>query len=208
MREILQAQGLVIASHNAGKVREIGALLEPFGIAVQSAGELGLGEPEETGVTFIENAVLKAEAACAASGKPCLSDDSGLCVDALEGAPGVYSALWGGPQRDFALAMARVEAELQTRDVAPTGARAHFACVLALAIPGQATQWFEGKVEGALTFPPRGEKGFGYDPIFVADGYAGTFAEMDAAEKHRISHRADAFAKFCAALGAPAAGVA
>lgn len=195
----LPAGRLVIASHNAGKVREIGALLAPFGLEVVSAASLGLPEPEETEPTFVGNAVLKAEAALAGSGLASLADDSGLEVDGLDGAPGVVSARWAGPERDFGLAMARVEAELNARGTPNRGAR--FVCVLALAQPGQPTRVFEGEVRGTLTFPPRGSLGFGYDPIFVPDGHSQTFAEMDPEAKHAMSHRADAFAKLLAAFG-------
>jgi XTP/dITP diphosphohydrolase len=184
---------LVVASHNPGKVREIGELLAPFGLVTKGAAELGLAEPEETGATFVENAVLKARAAAHASGLPALADDSGLCVDALDGAPGIYSARWAGPQKDFSFAMARVERELKQKGVGNTAA--HFVCVLALAQPHGETQIFEGEVRGHLTFPPRGSKGFGYDPIFVMDGMDKTFGEIDPARKHTLSHRARAFEK-------------
>ena len=182
---------LVIASHNKGKIREIGELLAPFGVEVVSAGEMGVDEPEETGLTFIDNALLKAHHSAKATGLPALADDSGLAVDALEGAPGIYSARWGGPERDFNLAMNRVNQELG--DAADRGA--HFVCALALAWPDGHAEAFEGTVDGAITWPPRGEKGFGYDPIFTATGHEITFAEMEPSEKHAISHRADAFKK-------------
>jgi XTP/dITP diphosphohydrolase len=197
--QIAPAGRLVIASHNAGKVREIGALLAPLGLEVLSAGSLGLPEPEETEPTFVGNAVLKAEAARNGSGLAALADDSGLEVEGLDGAPGVVSARWAGEGRDFGLAMARVQAELEARGTA--NRRARFVCVLALAPAGQKTQVFEGEVRGTLTFPPRGTFGFGYDPIFVPDGHSQTFGEMDPAAKHAMSHRADAFAKLLAALG-------
>ena len=181
---------LVIASHNAGKVREIAELLAPFGTDVVSAAALGLAEPEETAASFAGNARLKAEAAAAASGLPALADDSGLCVSGLGGAPGIYSARWAGPDKDFALAMRRVEQALGERP----DRRAHFVCALALATPGQPTRIFEGRVEGRLVFPPRGGRGFGYDPIFVADGESQSFGEMDPEKKHAMSHRARAFA--------------
>ena len=181
---------LVIASHNAGKVREIAELLAPFGTDVVSAAALGLAEPEETAASFAGNARLKAEAAAAASGLPALADDSGLCVSGLGGAPGIYSARWAGPDKDFALAMQRVERALGD---SPDRSAA-FVCALALAIPGQPTQIFEGRVEGRLVFPPRGGRGFGYDPIFVADGESQSFGEMVPEEKHAMSHRARAFA--------------
>lgn len=188
---------LVVASHNPGKVREIEALLVPYGIATKSAAELNLPEPEETGATFTENAALKAEAASSASGLPSLADDSGLVVPALDGAPGIYSARWAGPEKDFGFAMSRVARELKERDVFHPAAK--FVCVLALARPGETMATFEGEVHGHLEFPPRGDKGFGYDPIFVPDGFTQTFGEIDPAQKHAMSHRAKAFAKFTAA---------
>lgn len=180
---------LVIASHNDGKVREIGELLAPYGVAVASAGELELPEPEETGETFIENALIKARASAEGAGVPALSDDSGLSVDVLGGAPGIHSARWAGPDKNFHEAMQKVmeaTADFET-------AKAHFVCALALCWPDGHTETFEGYVYGSLTWPPRGEKGFGYDPIFVPDGDTRTFAEMNPAEKHAMSHRADAF---------------
>lgn len=199
---------LVLATHNQGKVREIRALVEPHGIAPVSAGELGLPEPPETGVTFIANASLKAMAAAAASGLPALADDSGLVVDALEGRPGVHSADWaevpGGPQgssgggRDFMRAMERVRAEwLAAGPGAPDSAR--FVCALVLAWPDGHIEAFEGVCEGRLIWPPRGTRGFGYDPMFVAVGMGGSFGEIDPELKHRISHRADAFRQLEAA---------
>lgn len=187
---------LVIASHNSGKVKEIRALVEPFGIAVTGAAELGLPEPAETGTSFAENACIKAEAATSLSGLTALADDSGLCVAALAGAPGIYSARWAGPARDFRIAMQRVESEL--REKGERDSRAWFVCALALAAPDHETQIFEGRVFGALTFPPRGNRGFGYDPIFVPEGHRQTFGEMDPQTKHAISHRANAFAKLVA----------
>lgn len=181
---------LVVASHNPGKVREIEALLAPRGVATVGAAALGLPEPEETGATFEENAALKAHAAAGASGLPALSDDSGLVVPALGGAPGIYSARWAGPEKDFRSAMERVRRELGDRDRA-----AHFVAVLALAWPDGEVGTFRGEAHGRLVWPPRGDRGFGYDPIFVADGYDITFGEMDPDEKHRISHRARAFEK-------------
>jgi XTP/dITP diphosphohydrolase len=185
---------LVVASHNQGKVREIMELIAPFGIKAVGAAELGLPEPEETGSSFASNATLKAEAATKGSGLSALADDSGLCVAALDGAPGIYSARWAGPAKDFRLAMKRVEEELRRSE--SHDARASFVCALALAAPHAQTQIFEGRVYGSLTFPPRGQMGFGYDPIFVAEGYRMTFGEMVPAEKHAMSHRARAFAKF------------
>jgi XTP/dITP diphosphohydrolase len=187
---------LVVASHNPGKVREIGALLAPLQVEVISAGALGLPEPEETQDTFVGNAALKARAAAAASGLPALSDDSGLEVFALGGAPGVVSARWAGAGKDFSVAMARVERELAAVPGADPGAR--FVCVLALAMPDGALNSFEGELRGAVSFPPRGENGFGYDPIFVPQGYSVTCGEIAPEEKHRISHRAMAFQKLLA----------
>jgi len=190
-----------VASHNPGKVREIMELIAPFGIKAVGAAELGLPEPEETGSSFAANATLKAEAAAKGSGLPALADDSGLCVAALDNAPGIYSARWAGPAKDFRHAMLRVEGELRTSESRDT--RAFFVCVLALAAPHAATEAFEGRVYGSLTFPPRGHKGFGYDPIFVPEGYRMSFGEMAPAEKHAMSHRARAFAKFVASAIAP-----
>ncbi|MGE0045050.1 MAG: RdgB/HAM1 family non-canonical purine NTP pyrophosphatase [Hyphomonadaceae bacterium] len=186
---------LVVASHNAGKVREIHDLLGPLGLEPVSAGDLGLPEPEETEPTFAGNAILKACAAAEASGLPALADDSGLSVEALGGAPGIYSARWAGEPRDFNAAMARVWRELAGAE----NRRAKFVCVLALARDGS-VETFEGEIEGTLTWPPRGNKGFGYDPMFAPDGHAQTFGEMDPAQKHAMSHRARAFAKLVAAL--------
>ena len=193
---------LVIASHNEGKVREIRALLAPYGIEPISAKALDLPEPEETGTTFAANALLKAVSACDLSGLPALADDSGLCVEALGGEPGVYTANWAETERgtrDWYMAMQKVEDRLAAlgKDVSR---RAHFVCTLALVWPGGSDALFEGRVEGTLTWPPRGERGFGYDPVFIPDGHTETFGEMDPAEKHRISHRADAFAKLVAAV--------
>ena len=184
---------LVIASHNKGKVGEIAELLAPFGFAVKSAGDLGLPEPEETEDSFAGNAVLKARAAAEVSGLAALADDSGLCVSALGNAPGIYSARWAGPKKDFSFAMARIERELNAKNA--TDRSAKFVCALALALPGGNVEVFEGVVEGKLVFPPRGQNGFGYDPIFIADGMAITFGEMEPAAKHAIRHRARAFEK-------------
>jgi len=189
---------LVVASHNPGKVREIAALLGPLGVEAVSAAELGLPAPEETEATFVGNAALKARAAAAGSGLPALADDSGLEVAGLCGAPGVYSARWAGPERDFRAAMARVWRQLQAIDAADLSAR--FVCVLALAQPDGAVTTFEGEARGTIVWPPRGEKGFGYDPIFQPDGHARTFAEMTHEEKLPLTHRARAFEKFVAAL--------
>lgn len=186
---------LVIASHNAGKVREIGDLIRPFGMEAVSAGALGLAEPEETGTTFAENAAMKARAAATAAGRPALADDSGLVVPALGGEPGIHSARWGGPNKDFALAMRKVEDALSGK----TDRQAYFVCVLALAWPDGQCEMFEGRVDGHLVWPPRGKRGFGYDPVFVADGRTITFGEMDPDEKHTISHRADAFRQLVSA---------
>jgi XTP/dITP diphosphohydrolase len=181
---------LVIASHNPGKIEEIAALLAPFAVAVVSAGSLGIPEPDETGDTFEANAALKARGAAEASGLPALADDSGLAVPALGGAPGIYSARWAGAAKDFRAAMERVNRELGDRD-----RRAAFVAVLALAWPDSHVELFRGEVRGNLVWPPRGDRGFGYDPMFVPAGGALTFGEMDPAEKHKISHRARAFAK-------------
>jgi len=188
-------QKLVIASHNPGKVREIADLLSPYGVEVVSAAALDLPEPVEDGETFEANAAIKAHAAAEASGLPALADDSGLVVEALGGEPGIHSARWAGPEKDFMAAMEKVEAGLKGQE----NRRAHFACVLALAWPDGHLESFEGRVDGALVWPPRGDKGFGYDPVFVADGMDVTFGEMDQTRKHTISHRADAFAKLVAA---------
>lgn len=189
---------LVVASHNQGKVREIKALLAPFGIVTKGAAELGLPEPEETETTFAGNAALKARAAAKASGLPALADDSGLAVTALGGAPGIYSARWAGETKDFSFAMQRVERELKEKGAQDFSAK--FVCALALAEPGKEPEIFEGEVHGRLLFPPRGTRGFGYDPIFVADGMSETFGEIEPARKHAMSHRARAFAKLVAAL--------
>lgn len=188
-----QGKQIVLATHNPGKVVEIAELVEPLGISVRSAGELGLAEPEETGETFAENAAFKARAAAVGAGLPALADDSGLCVDALGGDPGIYSARWAGPDKDFRIAMERVHDAL-----AGKASAAHFACALALAWPDGHVEAVEGRVDGRLTWPPRGEKGFGYDPVFVAEGYDITFGEMEPERKHAISHRADAFRKLLA----------
>ncbi len=188
---------LVFASHNTGKLREIKALLDPHGIVIESAAELRLAEPEETENSFASNALLKAKAASPATGLPALADDSGLSVDALGGAPGVHSARWAGAERDFGRAMRRVEIELKL--ACATDHRARFVCVLAVAWPDGHSEIFEGDARGRLVFPPRGGGGFGYDPIFVPDGYAETFGEMDPAAKHKISHRAVAFRRLAIA---------
>ena len=196
---------LVIATHNAGKLREISALLGPYGVECLSAGDLGLPEPAETGTTFAENALIKARAAAEAAQLPALADDSGLCVNALGGRPGVYTADWAERQwfegengRDWYMAMGKVEGMLCAMgdDVDRS---AHFACTLAIAWPDGTSAVYEGRVDGRLTWPPRGTLGFGYDPVFEPTGSTQTFAEIDPNEKHRISHRADAFAKLVAA---------
>ena len=184
---------LIVASHNRGKVREIKALLGPHGIEPVSVSDLGLPEPEETGATFAENAQLKARAAADAGKHPALADDSGLWVDALLGEPGIHSARWAGPEKDFAVAMARVEHELLARKARDFSAK--FVCALSLAMPGGECRTFEGEVHGHLTFPPRGTKGFGYDPIFIPDGFEQTFGELDPHLKNAMSHRARAFDK-------------
>jgi XTP/dITP diphosphohydrolase len=188
---------LVIASHNPGKAREIAELLAPYGVEVISAAVLDLPEPEEIATTFIGNAELKARAAATRSGLPALADDSGLVVHALDGAPGIYSARWAGPDKDFSVAMARVQHELEARNAADR--RAHFLAALSLCWPDGHCESFEGRVDGTLVWPPRGGKGFGYDPMFVPEGHDVTFGEMEPAAKHAISHRADAFRKLTAA---------
>ncbi|MDE2577224.1 MAG: RdgB/HAM1 family non-canonical purine NTP pyrophosphatase [Hyphomicrobiales bacterium] len=201
---------LVIATHNAGKLWEMRELLAPYGVDAVSAGELGLPEPEETGTTFAANALIKAQAAARAANLPAFADDSGLCVAALGGAPGIYSARWAGEQRDFAAAMARIERELQAAGARQPW-RAYFISALAVAWPDGHTEEFEGRVDGDLVFPPRGAKGFGYDPIFLPDGLAKTFGEMMSVEKHAIpadgsralSHRARAFQALARACLAP-----
>lgn len=198
MSALQDIERLVIASHNAGKVREIGDLVAPLGIACVSAAALDLLEPEETGATFAENAALKALAASSASGLAALADDSGLAVTALDGEPGIYSARWAGPEKDFAKAMAKVEEALA--DAADR--RAAFVCHLCLAWPDGETHAFEGRVEGTLVWPPRGNHGFGYDPIFQPAGEDRTFGEIEPARKHAMSHRAKAFAQLVAALRA------
>ena len=204
MNRKLSSNHLVIATHNAGKLKEIGALLAPYGVDCLSAGSLGLPEPAETGTTFAQNALIKARAAAETSQIPALADDSGLSVAALDGRPGVYTADWAerqwfeGPAgRDWFMAMGKVEGMLCA--LGPDSDRsAWFTCVLALAWPDGNSAVYEGRVDGTLTWPPRGSLGFGYDPVFVPVGGALTFAEIDPSEKHRISHRADAFAKLVA----------
>jgi len=190
---------LVIATHNKGKLAEIDDLLRPFHIEVVGAGALGLPEPEETGDSFEANASLKAHAAAEASGLPALADDSGLVIPALGGGPGIYSARWAGPRRDFSLAMRTVEDRLRGNP----DRHAHFVAVLALAWPDGHAEVFRGEAHGVLIWPPRGDKGFGYDPMFQPDGDTRTYGEIEPAEKHRISHRADAFRKLVTACFAP-----
>lgn len=191
--KLARGEVLVVASHNPGKLREIVELLSPFDLTIKGAAELGLPEPDETGATFAENAALKAHAAADASGFAALSDDSGLSVTALDGAPGIYSARWAGPTKDFASAMAEVERKLKNEGTSDFSAK--FVCALALARPRSESEVFQGEVTGHLVFPPRGHRGFGYDPIFVADGMHETFGEIDPVQKHAMSHRARAFAK-------------
>ena len=190
---------LVVASHNQGKVREIGDLLRPYGIETVSAGELGFEEPDETEDTFEGNARIKAHFAAKASGLPALSDDSGIAVEMLGGAPGVYTADWAETPtgRDFPMAMEKVWTLLEGMG-APEPRLATFVCTLCLAWPDGHDEVFRGEAKGRLTWPMRGDRGFGFDPIFIPEGHDITFAEMDPAEKHAISHRADAFAKLVA----------
>ncbi len=202
MTDLWAGETLVIATHNPGKLREIVDLIEPFGVDIVSAAALGLPEPEETGDTFAANAALKAHAAAAGAGHPALADDSGLAVEALAGAPGIYSARWAqidkdSPGKDFTAAMARVERELSAaaRVNGVENRRAAFVCTLCLAYPDGREELFEGRVEGRLIWPPRGDQGFGYDPMFVPEGHEVTFGEMEPIEKLKITHRARAFAK-------------
>jgi XTP/dITP diphosphohydrolase len=198
---------LVIATHNPGKLVEMRGLLAPYGIEVTSAGELKLSEPNETGMTFRDNARIKAEAAARATGLPAFADDSGLAVDALDGAPGIYSARWAGADKDFRRAMHEVETRLQERGATtPERRRAHFISALCVAWPEGDCEEFEGRVDGVLVWPPRGDNGFGYDPMFLPDGHARTFGEMSSEEKHELpprgkglSHRARAFVKLAEA---------
>lgn len=198
---------VVIATHNPGKLKEMRELLAPFGVAAQSAGELGLTEPKETGSTFAENSALKALAAAKASGRPAFADDSGLVVDALNGEPGIHSSRWAGPDKDFRSAMNRIQTLLVARGAnAPEHRRAHFVAALCLAWPDGHIEEFEGRVDGVAVWPPRGDKGFGYDPLFLPDGFDRTFGEMTAQEKHGLppqgqglSHRARAFIKLAEA---------
>jgi len=209
----LEGKKIVVASHNKGKLAEIADLIAPFGFEAKSAAEYGLPEPEETGTTFEENAYIKAHSAASATGLPALSDDSGLVVDALDGAPGVYTADWaetGNGTRDFAMAMRKVEDLLQEKGATtPDRRTGRFVAVLCLAWPDGHAEYFRGEVEGTLVWPPRGERGFGYDPVFKPDGHEQTFGEMPAAQKHSweagrgdlgLSHRARAFARFAKAM--------
>jgi XTP/dITP diphosphohydrolase len=201
MKRLSRGTKLVVASHNPGKVWEINQLIQPYGLDAVSAGELGLAEPEETESTFEGNARLKAVAAAEGSGLPALADDSGLEVECLDGAPGIYSARWAGPGKDFGLAMKKVADEITQRDGWTADApRANFISVLCLAWPGGDVRVFEGKVFGRLVWPPRGGNGFGYDPMFVPEGSMQTFGEMEPAQKYAISHRTRAFAAFKAAM--------
>lgn len=202
-RKLRPGERLVVASHNPGKVWEINQLLAPYGLDAVAAADAGLDEPEETAPTFTGNAEAKALLAARASNLPALGDDSGLEIDALDGAPGIYSARWAGPERNFNIAMQRVRNELLDRDAWSKGPpRANFISVLCLAWPDGSTALFEGKVYGHLVWPPRGSNGFGYDPIFIADGHTQTFGEMEPANKYAISHRTvafDAFRRACLA---------
>jgi XTP/dITP diphosphohydrolase len=209
MNHLHRGDTIVFATHNAGKLRELDEMLAPFRMTVASAGALGLPEPEETGLTFEENAIIKAVAAATASGKPSLADDSGLAVDVLGGDPGIYSARWAGPNKDFAGAMQTIENELQkVGATTPDKRTARFVAVLCLAFPDGSTQNFRGEVEGTLVWPPRGPNGFGYDPMFMPrkettgspEYYDRTFGEMSAHEKAQLSHRARAFAAFAHAV--------
>jgi len=205
MAELRRDDRLVVATHNAGKVREFADLLKPYGIAAASAAELGLPEPEETGTTFAENAKLKAVAAAEGAGLPALADDSGLAVDILNGLPGIFSARWAGSDKDFDRAMRNVEEELHHHGaISPDDRQAQFVCALCLAWPNGETTEVYGEVAGTLIWPPRGANGFGYDPMFMPEGHQRTFGEMSAADKHggvgagSLSHRARAFALFAA----------
>lgn len=194
----LEPGRIVAATHNEGKVRELEALLEPLGFDVVSAGDLGLPEPDETEQTFTGNALIKAHAAAKATGSPALSDDSGLEVFSIGGMPGVHSAIWAGVPRDFGRAMEKVRIAME--EVGATDPAARFVCALALAWPDGQEMVFEGEVRGQVVFPPRGDRGFGYDPMFIAHGETETFGEMDPDRKHAMSHRADAFRKLSASV--------
>lgn len=190
----LSGSRLVVASHNLGKVREIADLIAPWHLEAVSVGQLGLPEPDETEVTFEGNALLKARAAARGAGLPALADDSGLCVEALDGAPGIYSARWAGPGKDFSLAMNEVQRRLEASG--SSSRAAWFICALAIAWPDGTEASFLGRIDGQLVWPPRGTRGFGYDPMFIPEGHSMTFGEMDPSEKHAMSHRARAFRKF------------
>src|SRR3984957_13184602 len=198
---------LIIATHNPGKLAEMRELLAPYGIDAISAAELGLPEPDETGMTFRDNARIKAQAAAKAAGLPAFADDSGLAVDALGGAPGIYSARWAGPDKNFSRAMAEIEHKLQAADaMTPDRRKAHFVSALCVAWPDGHIEDFEARADGVLIWPPRGDKGFGYDPMFLPDGHERTFGEMPSVEKHGLpphggglSHRARAFLKLAQA---------
>ena len=204
MTRRLGSETLVIATHNAGKLKEIASLLEPYGVQCISAGSIGLPEPVEDGLTFVDNAIIKAKAAARAAGLPALADDSGISVASLGGRPGVYTADWaerqsfeGPPGRDWYLAMGKVEGLLCAQG-ADVDRSCSFSCVLALAWPNGDVAVYEGRIDGTFSWPPRGTLGFGYDPVFIPTGRDQTFAELDPAEKSRMSHRADAFAKLVA----------
>jgi XTP/dITP diphosphohydrolase len=209
--QLVKGTKIVVASHNDGKLKEFADLMGPFGLEAKSAREYGLPEPEETGTTFEENAYIKAHAAAMATGLPALSDDSGLMIDALQGAPGVYTANWAETPdgtRDFGVAMQRAEVAMQeVGAVNPEQRKGRFVAVICLAWPDGEAEYFRGEAEGTLVWPPRGDKGFGYDPVFVPDGHTRTFGEMTAEEKHgwkpgqaeALSHRAKAFQKFARA---------
>ena len=197
MTRKFEGKKLLVATHNRGKLEEIGDLLKPYGVEVVGAADMELPEPEETGTTFVENARIKAHAAAQATGLPALSDDSGIAIDALDGAPGVYTADWAetGNGRDFVMAMTRAHDEL-TASGKPEPWTARFCCTLVLAWPDGHDEVFPGVMEGRVVWPMRGDQGHGYDPVFEPQGYDITFGEMDRWEKNKISHRADAFAKF------------
>jgi XTP/dITP diphosphohydrolase len=196
-RAVKEINSWVLASHNKGKINEISEILKPFGIELQSAADFSLSEPDETEPTFAGNALLKARAASDATGLPALADDSGLCVTALKGQPGIHSARWAGEPRDFGRAMRRIEAELQ--DSGKTDRSAAFVCVLALVVPGEPDRIYEGRVAGEMVWPPRGDAGFGYDPVFQPEGEVRVFAEMSPLEKALMSHRARALSALIAA---------
>ena len=193
---LFSGQKLLIASHNEGKVAEIREMITPLGIKVISAAEAHINEPEETGDSFLANAELKARHCAQTSNLASLADDSGLVIPKLNGAPGIYSARWAGPGKDFSVAFNRIESEFATLGKSANGADAYFISVLCLCMPDGKIQHFEGRIDGILTFPPRGSSGFGYDPIFIPEHHAQTFSEMDAVAKNQISHRFRAFSKF------------